>query len=136
MASGDDIQVVYDEQCPVCAYYARKIEVNESAGRLIRVDARQTGVLMDEITSSGLDIDEGMVLKVDDKLYSGSDALHELALRSSKRGSFNRLAFALFRSRTVSRILYPVLKACRNLLLRVLRRSRINNLGKEGADRF
>jgi predicted DCC family thiol-disulfide oxidoreductase YuxK len=136
MGSDESIQVVYDKQCPVCDYYCRKVEVQESAGHLVRVDARHPGALMDEITSLGLDIDEGMVVKIGDRLFYGSDAIHQLALLSSKRGLFNRLAYSAFRSRTASRVLYPVFKACRNLLLKILGRSRINNLGRDGVDRF
>jgi predicted DCC family thiol-disulfide oxidoreductase YuxK len=136
MDKATDIQVVYDKQCPVCNYYCNKVEVQESTGPLSRIDARYPGPLIDEITSAGLDIDEGMVLKVGDELFYGSEALHELALLSSRKGVFNRLTYAIFRSRTASRVLYPVLKTCRNLLLKILRRSRINNLGRDGADRF
>ncbi len=136
MGDDDNIQVVYDTQCPVCDYYCRKVDVLDSAGELIRVDARRPGVLMDEITSLGFDIDEGMVLKAGDKLYYGSDALHELALLSSRQGVFNRVTYAVFGRRTASRVLYPALRACRNLLLKVLRRSRINNLERDGIDRF
>lgn len=136
MDKDTDIQVVYDKQCPVCNYYCNKVEVRESAGPLSRIDARCPGTLIDEITSAGLDIDEGMVLKVGDELFYGSEALHELALLSSRKGVFNRLTYAIFRGRTASRVLYPVLKACRNLLLKILRRSRINNLGRDGVDRF
>ena len=136
MDKATDIQVVYDKQCPVCNYYCNKVEVQESTGPLSRIDARYPGPLIDETTSAGLDIDEGMVLKVGDELFYGSEALHELALLSSRKGVFNRLTYAIFRSRTASRVLYPVLKTCRNLLLKILRRSRINNLGRDGADRF
>ena len=104
MGDDDNIQVVYDKQCPVCDYYCHKDDVLDSAGELIRVDARRPGVLMDEITSLGFDIDEGMVLKAGDKLYYGSDALHELALLSSRQGAFNRVTYAVFGRRTVSRV--------------------------------
>ncbi len=91
---------------------------------------------MDEVTATGLDIDEGMVLKVDDTIFYGSDAIHALALRSSRKGFVNRVAFWIFRSKTAARVLYPVLAACRKLLLRILGRTRINNLNIEDNDRF
>ena len=91
---------------------------------------------MDEVTTIGLDIDEGMVLKVNDRIFYGSDAIHELALRSSRKGFVNRVAFWFFRSKTAARLLYPVLAACRNLLLKILGRTRINNLNIKNNDRF
>ncbi len=77
-----------------------------------------------------------MVLKIGDDLYHGSDAIHELALLSSKSGFFNRIAFAAFGWRPMARLLYPIMKSCRNLLLRMLGRSRINNLNRPGNERF
>ena len=136
MADGDDIQLVYDKQCPVCDYYCRKVDVHDSAGRLMRVDAREPSAIMDEITALGLDIDEGMAVKIGDKLYYGSDAIHELALLSPRKGMFNRLAYAFFHTSTAARVFYAVLKRSRNLLLKVLGRSRINNLDQAGNDYF
>ena len=69
-----DIFLVYDRQCPMCEYYCTLSRVRESAGRLVLVDARDGGPLMGEITAAGLDIDDGMVLKVGDRLYYGADA--------------------------------------------------------------
>ncbi len=136
MPNSDDIQLVNDKQSPLCDYYCRKIDVSDSAGRLVRVDAHEESEIMTEITARGLDIDEGMVLKIGDNLYHGSDAIHELALLSSKTGFFNRIAFAAFAWRPMARLLYPMMKSCRNLLLRMLGRSRINNLNRPGNERF
>ena len=91
---------------------------------------------MREITAAGLDIDEGMVLKVGDQLYYGADAINRLSLMSTRTGLFNRLSYWCFKSPRASRLLYPVLKACRNLLLKILRRTRINNLGLDANTRF
>ncbi len=136
MTGGKDIQLVYDKQCPVCDLYCRLADVRESEGTLRRVDARDESEVLNEITALGLDIDEGMALKVGDKLYYGSDAIHELALLSSGKGISNRLMHIVFRSRRRAAALYPVLKAMRNLLLKILGRSRINNLGIPGRTRF
>jgi hypothetical protein len=91
---------------------------------------------MQMINARGLDIDQGMVLKLDDQLYCGADAIHALALLSTDSGIFNRLNYWLFRSAWLSRLLYPVLRALRNLLLKLLGRRKINNLGRAGSDRF
>ena len=136
MASKGDIQLVYDRQCPACDFYCQRIDIDANAGNLVRVDARDASDVLDEVTSLGLDIDEGMVLKVGDELFYGADAINALALLSSRTGIFNRLMYWAFRSRGLSRFLYPVLKACRNLLLKLLGKTRINNLGVENNDRF
>jgi len=131
-----EILLVYDKQCPVCDVYCRIARIRESAGTLRRVNARDAGTIMDEITAAGLDIDEGMVLKVGTTLYYGADAIHVLSLMSSRLGVFNRLTYWMFRSRSFSAILYPSFRFLRNLLLKLLHKSRINNLGLPGRDRF
>jgi hypothetical protein len=112
------------------------VRIRESAGTLRLVNARDAGAVMDEITAKGLDIDQGMVLKVGNVLYYGSDAIHALSLMSSASGMFNRVNFWLFRSGKRSAILYPVLRFFRNLLLKVLRKTKINNLRLQDNDRF
>ena len=136
METKHDILLVYDKQCPACDFYCRRIDVDDSAGRIVRVDARDQTAIMAEISELELDIDEGMVLKVGDRLYYGAEAINQLARLSSNKGFFNRFATAIFRSPSVARAFYPILKACRNLLLKILRRRRINNLQVPGKDRF
>jgi hypothetical protein len=77
-----------------------------------------------------------MVLKVGPQLYYGGDAIHALSLMSTRTGFFNRLAYWSFGSPRAARILYPVLRAMRNLLLKLLGKTKINNLGVPGNDRF
>ncbi len=91
---------------------------------------------MREITRNGLDIDQGMVLKVDDVLYYGADAICALSLLSSGSGVFNRLNHWIFRSSARAGLLYPLLRGCRNLVLKILGRAKINNLNLQGNERF
>jgi hypothetical protein len=77
-----------------------------------------------------------MVLKMGDELYYGSDAIHALALIGSRSGFFNRFNYWMFKSRMRSRMLYPVLRFFRNFLLKLLRRTKINNLKLENNDKF
>lgn len=134
--SKEEILLVYDKQCPVCDNYCRMVRIRELVGKLKLVDAREPGAIMDEITAQGLDIDQGMVLKMGERMYYGSDAIHAVALISSRSGIFNRLNYWMFRSRALSHLFYPILRFFRNLLLKLLRRTKINNLGLENNDRF
>lgn len=130
MPPGERVTLVYDRECPVCRYYAAR--VNLSQDELELVDAREPGKLMSKISAAGVDIDAGMAVKTGDTLLLGGDALHELALRSSRSGAFNRLTAWLFRSPRSARILYPPLVHGRNVLLKILGKTRINNLDKAG----
>lgn len=124
-AEKESAQLCYDGDCPVCSLYSRKARLAD--GELLRVNAREQCELIDEISAAGYDLDEGMILKLGDKLYFGSDALHELAVRSSGKGIFNRTMSSIFRNPKIARAVYPVLTACRKLLLKLLGRSKINS---------
>ena len=134
--SHEKILLVYDRECPACNTYCQIVRIRESVGDLKIVDARENSEVMDEITSQGHDIDQGMVLKMGGQLYYGADAMHALALIGSRSGIFNRLNYWIFKSKTASAILYPVLRFFRNLLLRLLGKTKINNLELGGNDTF
>ncbi len=129
MTERNRVRLLYDGGCPVCAYYARHVDLADN--ELVRVDAREPGALRDEVTAAGIDINEGMVLQVGDTLYVGSDALHQLALQSSGGGLGNRISAALFRRPRLARTLYPFLARCRSLLLAMLGRPPIQYPGDD-----
>ncbi len=131
-----NILLVYDHQCSVCDAYCRRVHIRDSEGDLELVNARLAGPLMEEVTAHGLDIDQGLVLKVDTALYYGSEAIHELALLSDAADPFNWLTYWTFHSRRLANIIYPILRAAHNLLLKLQGKSKVNNLAKPGNDRY
>ncbi len=130
MSKEDVIYVVYDDDCPFCRNYCKYVRLKENVGNLHLVDARKELELMNEITKMGLDIDQGMVLKIDARIYYGADAIHILSLLSSRSGIFNRINYYIFNSEKASKILYPFLRDCRSLALKVMGIPFIKNLEK------
>ena len=131
-----EILLVYDWECPACDTYCRFVRVRRSVGKLRLVNARESTAVMEEITEAGLDIDQGMIVKMGGQLYYGSDAIHTLALLSSRSDLFNKLSYYVLRSKTLSHILYFGLRTCRNILLKAMGKTKINNLGMKGNDCF
>ncbi len=134
--SDDDVVLVYDHQCPVCDAYCRRVRVKPGEGVLRILDAREASEIRDEVTRRGLDIDQGMVLRTDDGLYYGAEAIHQLALLGARSDPFSLLNYAAFRWRWAANLLYPVLRFFRNLLLKLLGRTKINNLALPHNERF
>ena len=124
----EGVWLVYDGECPVCKTYVKYIRIRAAVGTLHLVDARQRGELMDEITRMGLDIDQGMVLKLNHVIYYGPDAIHMLTLLSSPSGIFNRINYYVFSTKIGAAIFYPIGKAFRALILKVLGIRYIENL--------
>ena len=136
MSDENTIFLVYDKECPACDYYCNTVRIRESVGNIVLIDARKTSSHLRKITAAGLDIDQGMVLIVSDRMYYGADAIHALALMGTRSGFVNRLSYWCFKSKPVAHVLYPILRAGRNLLLKILGRTKVNNLGIENNARF
>lgn len=131
-----EILLIYDKECPACENYCQVVRIRESVGKLVIINARDDNRIMTEITELGLDIDQGMVLKMGERIYYGADAIHVLALISSRTGLFNKVNYFIFKSKTASSLLYPILRFFRNLLLKFKGVSKINNLCKNDNDNF
>lgn len=130
-----EILLIYDKDCPVCNAFSQVVRIRQSVGELTLINARENSDIVAQVTAKGFNIDQAMVLKIGDSWYSGADAMHMLALISSQSGWFNRLNYWLFKSPTRAKYLYPMLRGCRNLLLKLLGKSKINNLGSDDSHR-
>lgn len=119
--------LLYDGECPFCSAYVRMVRLRESVGAVRMVDARDGGPELEEARAEGLDIDEGMTLKLNGALHHGDDCIHRLALLTTPSGAFNRLNAWVFKSRRRSEWLYPVLKGGRRAALRLLGRRPIGD---------
>jgi len=120
----DDITsatLVYDGECPFCQRYVRLVRLRETIDVQL-IDARSGGPEVDAIIAAGYNLDEGMVLELGGRFYHGDACIHTLALLSSPSTPFNRLNRWIFSSPRLAKILYPVLRLFRNLVLKLLGR--------------
>lgn len=122
------IQIIYDQECPFCSKYCQLIKIKKAAGEIELIDARAPSSVMEKITAKNFDIDNGMVVTIEDEIYYGDEAIHVLSLLSARSDLFNCLNYHLFKSKRMSKILYPLLRDCRNVALWLLGKSRIHNL--------
>jgi predicted DCC family thiol-disulfide oxidoreductase YuxK len=120
-----DNWLLYDGECPFCSRYVRHVRLRAAIGPITLANAREHAALLEEVRRLGFDVDTGMVLKLDGNYYHGADCIHALALLTTPSGWFNRINSLVFRSATASKVLYPVLRAGRNLTLRLLGRTRL-----------
>lgn len=112
-----EIWLVYDGECPVCSFSAKIVNIRESVGVLHILNARESHPLVNELKQASVNLDEGFVLKLDNVIYQGSDAMHMLALISTRQNWINRFFVVLFSRPLTAKILYPILKAIRSIIL-------------------
>jgi predicted DCC family thiol-disulfide oxidoreductase YuxK len=122
---GRDLWVVYDGECPFCSSYVTLYRIRQQADRVHLIDARSAHPIVDEVRRAGYDLDVGMVVRFEGRLYHGAEAMTVLAILGGDGTLFNRLNRALFRHPRLSRALYPWLVRGRLLVLRMLGRKPI-----------
>ena len=125
--------LLYDGDCPFCSAYVSYVRLRETAGPVPLLNARTHLDRVEEAKRQGFDLDVGMVLKLDGRYYHGADCINALALLTTPSGFFNRLNRVIFRSRAISRVLYPVMRGGRNLALRLLGRRQLRENPAGGA---
>ena len=124
-ASGEPIWIIYDGDCPFCSAYVRMVRLRKAAGDVRLVDAREGGPVVDEARARGLDLDEGMVMKIGGAFHHGGDVMNRIAMMSSNSGALNSFHDWVFRDAQRARLLYPALRAGRNAALRLLGRRKL-----------
>lgn len=112
--------LVYDGACPFCSAYVKLLRLREAGSEIGLVNAREPHPILQDVRDRKISLDDGMALRLNGTWYHGADCIHALALMSTRSGFFNRLNAAMFRSRTLSAILYPALRAGRNGAIRIL----------------
>lgn len=117
--------LLYDGECPFCSAYVKLVRLRETVGPIAILDARTHPQAVEEARGQGLDVDEGMVLKLDGRYHHGADCMTVLSALTTPSPAFSRLNRLLFRSPSVARRLYPVLRAGRNATLALLGRRRL-----------
>lgn len=123
--SASDVVIIYDGDCPYCSKYTHLLRIREAAGQVVLLNAREPSSEVRAAQAAGLDLNEGMVVRIGDQYYHGADAIHRLSLMSTRSGLMNRIAAATFRSKGRARLLYPALRFGRNLTLALLGRKAI-----------
>jgi predicted DCC family thiol-disulfide oxidoreductase YuxK len=128
-----DMVVIYDGQCVFCSAYVRLIRLREAVGRVALIDGRNDGVAELMARELGLDLNEGMLVLHHGRSYYGSEAMNILSLLTTRSGLLNRAIASVFRSPTLARMLYPVMRLGRRVTLALLGRSPIRLDGAAAA---
>lgn len=113
------LTIYYDGECPVCARYVTMLRLSREQS-VEMVDLRNSPGEREKLEAEGYKVDNGMVVDQAGQRYAGADAVNVLALLSTPSGFLNRINRAAMSSPVAARILYPLLRMGRWLLLFVL----------------
>jgi predicted DCC family thiol-disulfide oxidoreductase YuxK len=121
----EGVQIVYDGECPFCSRFVTLYRAKSVVGRVELIDAREDHPAVRQVKALGHDLDKGMAVLWEGRIYHGADAISFMAMIGADGDLFNRLNKLIFRVRPLARFLYPFMVAGRNLTLKLLGRSMI-----------
>jgi len=115
MAEAAPMRVYYDGECPFCTSYVKLAQLRRAVGGVELIDARTCPETVQRFAELGYDIDDGMVVELDGRIYHGWEAVWAMNALAATAPVLRR-----FTSRRFLNAIYPFLRGCRNLALRVL----------------
>ena len=127
------VTVFYDGDCPFCKRYVRLLRLRRSAGTVRLVDLRGNADIRSALEGDGFDLDQGMIVETGGRRFGGADALHALALLSTRSDLFNRANRFALSSPHIAGAIYPVLRCGRWLTLFALER---DGIADEDSERY
>lgn len=123
----EPVYILYDGECPFCSAYVKMLRLNKALGSVSLLNARQPHPVVDRLKGEGLDLDEGMAVLANGQTFHGAEAMNWLSLMTTPSPTINGAFAWLMKDRARARLAYPVLRAGRNLALRLLGRRRIGS---------
>jgi predicted DCC family thiol-disulfide oxidoreductase YuxK len=122
--------LVYDGACPFCTRFATMVRLRAAVGEVALVDARAGGPLIERLRAKGIDLDEGNVFSYGGRDYVGPEAMQAIATLTGLGGGFGRLVAWMIATPGRARLLYPVLRGLRNLMLRLKGEPQLGEMGE------
>jgi len=113
------IILLYDKDCPFCEKYSQYVQLRKLHDIDI-LNAREQPELIEDLREKGFDIDRGMILLIDEKVYHGKDAVLQIDKLTGKKGFFDKLGRGITSIPGVMTFVYPLMKSVRWLSLKVL----------------
>jgi predicted DCC family thiol-disulfide oxidoreductase YuxK len=116
--------LIYDGDCPVCRNYVAAQRLQQQFGALSVLNARdlpeQAPLLLAELQHQHLVLNQSMLLRVDGRWLKGAEVVQLLASLNEPSWR-NSIWLCWFKSSRRARFSYPLLRAGRNLLLKLLK---------------
>ncbi|MCK9162271.1 MAG: DUF393 domain-containing protein [Arcobacter butzleri] len=118
-----DIVVFYDKECPFCDAYHDYIKL-KSTYDLKLLNAREELQEITKLKAKGFDINDGVIVIIDSRIYQGSQAIFEINKLLKKENLKDKIGSKLIQTKLFSVVMYPLIKKLRNVVLFILRKDK------------
>ena len=109
---------IYDGECPFCNHFAELLEIKSKINKLKIIDGRKNLTLINSLLEKGYDLDKGAILKKDEEIFHGADAINIICNQINKpSSSLLSLLSKVFKSNKRTKLLFPLLVRARRFIL-------------------
>ncbi|RYV00680.1 hypothetical protein SOPP22_17900 [Shewanella sp. OPT22] len=120
MKNTDQVEIIYDGDCPICKHFTLKRSIEQQGIMLILTNARNLSIeQLHNFKVRGYDINKGMLLIHQQNHYYGHDAMTKLIKMSKSRCTIERYLEKGY-LKINSPNLYQVLVRLRLFLLKII----------------
>lgn len=123
--SEEEIKIIYDKECPFCSNYIQFLKLKQKIKSVILINARINQEYVLEMMRLKMDINQGMLVIYQNKLYFGHNAMNIISEISDNKNIFVNFINFFFRIKKFSRFFYFFCKMARNLALFILGKKKI-----------
>ncbi len=119
------LEILYDGDCPFCSHYVKMLWLQKNFDCRLQ-NAREHLDLVEKFRAQGMEVSDGFIVTLHGRALHGADALSLLSRLSESDRVLNRTLTVAFRNRHFARLSYPIMKAGRLVVLKLLgRKARI-----------
>ena len=112
-----NLDIYYDKECPFCKQYAKLMALKKNHNVSIK-NAREYKSKIIEFNNLGFNINEGLIVVCEEKIYHGSDAV--IFLDKLDKLDKTGIKISLYDNILFKKVLYPIVKFIRYILLKIL----------------
>lgn len=112
------IKLYYDKECPFCKKYSDYIELRKRYDIKI-INARDAIKEIKTFKEKGFDINKGMIIQLDSKIYQGANAAKVLDNCIYKNSLIDKTISFFIKVPGFKNIIYPLVLIFRKIILRV-----------------
>ena len=111
---------IYDGECPFCSHFAQLLELKSNLREFQILDGRKNLPLLSELYSQGYDLNKGAILRNNEKILHGADAINWICSQIKEPSdSLLEILRIIFKSNKRTNFLFPFLLWGRRLSLTV-----------------
>lgn len=115
-----EIKIFYDGSCFFCKNYIRFVKLKEDFNVSL-YNLREHLDIADNFFKRGINVDDGMIIEIKDKIYFGVQAMIFLSKYDENKNIYNFLINKIFKLNFFPNFFYSVFKLIRIFVLKLMK---------------